>query len=56
MEPYSVVEAFDEGEDIALSLGARLVVAMMNELSLQPAAIEPRAVDDRPSDRRRKSA
>ena len=35
MEPGSVVEALDEGEDIALGLGAGLVVAMMNELGLQ---------------------
>src|SRR5665213_3230681 len=35
MEPCSVVEALDEGEDIAPGLGASLVVAVMNELSLQ---------------------
>ncbi len=35
MEPSSVVEAFDEGKDIAPSLGSGLVLAMMNELSLE---------------------
>lgn len=35
MEPCSVVKALDEGKDIALGLGASLVVAMMNELGLQ---------------------
>ena len=35
MKPGSVVEALDEGKDIALGLGAGLVVAMMNEFGLQ---------------------
>ena len=35
MEPGSIVEALDEGKDIALGLGAGVVVAMMNELGLQ---------------------
>ena len=35
MEPGSIVEALDEGEDIALGLGTGLVVAMVNELSLE---------------------
>ena len=35
MESGSVVEALDEGEDIALGLGAGVVLAMMNELGLQ---------------------
>jgi hypothetical protein len=35
MESGSIVEAFDEGEDITLGFGAGLVLAMMNELGLQ---------------------
>ena len=35
MEPGSVVEALDEGEDIALGLGAGVVVAMMDDLGLR---------------------
>ena len=35
MEPGSVVEAFDEDEDIALGLGAGAVIAMMNEFGFQ---------------------
>jgi hypothetical protein len=35
MEPCSVIEALDEGEDITLGVGAGLVVAMMNEFGLQ---------------------
>jgi len=35
MERGPIVEALDEGEDIALSLGAGLVLAMMNELGLE---------------------
>jgi hypothetical protein len=35
MKHCPVVEALDEGEDIALGLGAGLVVPMMNEFGLQ---------------------
>ncbi len=35
MEAGSVVEALDEGEDIALGLGAGIVVAMMDQLGFQ---------------------
>ncbi|TFV36144.1 hypothetical protein E4K65_45875 [Bradyrhizobium niftali] len=35
MEPGSVVEALEEGEDIAPSLGAGPILPMMNELGLE---------------------
>jgi hypothetical protein len=35
MEPCSIVEALDEGEDVALGFGARLVLAMTNEIGVQ---------------------
>lgn len=35
MESGSIVEALDEGEDIAPGFASALVFAMMNELSLQ---------------------
>lgn len=35
MESGSVVEALDEGEDIALGLGTGFVLTMMNELDFE---------------------
>nr|WP_271627606.1 hypothetical protein [Bradyrhizobium sp. CCBAU 11445] len=35
MDLGSIVEAFDEGEDIALSRGPGVVLAMMSELGLE---------------------
>jgi hypothetical protein len=35
MEAGSIVEALDEGEDIALGLGTGLVLVMMDEFGLQ---------------------
>jgi hypothetical protein len=35
MESGSIVEALDEGEDIALGFGTGLILAMMDELGLQ---------------------
>jgi len=35
MESGSIVEALDEGEDVALGLGTGLVLAMMDEFGLE---------------------
>ncbi len=45
MESGSIVEALDEGEDIALGLGAGVVLAVMNELGLQGMKEALRLID-----------
>jgi hypothetical protein len=35
MEPGAIVEALDEGEDIALGLGSSFILAPMNEFGLE---------------------